>query len=60
LLGYGALGAVVTTKEVAKAMEFESSFYSTYGWHPLNVAAAIANIKFFLKIVKKKLLFFQL
>lgn len=46
--GYGALGAVVTTKEVAKAMEFESSFYSTYGWHPLSVAAAIANIKFLL------------
>jgi acetylornithine/succinyldiaminopimelate/putrescine aminotransferase len=46
--GYGALGAVVTTKEVAKAMEFESSFYSTYGWHPLSVTAAIANIQFFL------------
>lgn len=46
--GYGALGAVVTTKEVAKVMEFESSFYSTYGWHPLSVVAAIANIKFLL------------
>lgn len=46
--GYGALGAVVTTKEVAKAMEFESSFYSTYGWHPLSVTAAIINIQFLL------------
>lgn len=47
--GYGALGATVTTEEVAKSMEFDFSFYSTFGWHPLNVEAAIANIKFILK-----------
>lgn len=47
--GYGALGATVMTEEVAKSMEFDFSTYSTFGWHPLNVEAAIANIKFILK-----------
>ena len=47
--GYGALGAAVMTKEVAKSMEFNFSIYSTFGWHPLNVEAALANIKFILK-----------
>lgn len=47
--GYAPMGAIITTKEVAKAMEFDSSYYSTYGWHPLSVEAAIANIKYILK-----------
>jgi len=47
--GYGALGATVMTGEVAESMEFDFSVYSTFGWHPLNVEAAIANIKFILK-----------
>lgn len=47
--GFGALGATIMTEEVAKSMEFSFSFYSTFGWHPLNVEAAIANIKYFLK-----------
>ena len=47
--GFGALGATVMTNEVAKSMEFSFSFYSTFGWHPLNVQAAIANIKYLLK-----------
>lgn len=47
--GYGALGATMMTKEVAKSFEFGFSFYSTFGWHPLNVEAAIANIQYFLK-----------
>jgi acetylornithine/N-succinyldiaminopimelate aminotransferase len=44
--GYGAIGATVMTKELAKTMEFGFSFYSTYGWHPLNVVAAIASITY--------------
>ncbi len=47
--GYGALGATVTTEEVAKAMKFEFSFYSTFGWHPINVEAALANIDYWQK-----------
>lgn len=53
--GYGALGATITTEEVAKSMAFDFSFYSTFGWHPLNVTAALANLKYFLKH-KEKLL----
>ncbi|MDB5038812.1 MAG: argD [Bacteriovoracaceae bacterium] len=44
--GYAALGATVTTEEVAKSVEY---YYSTYGWHPLSVEAAIANVQYWLK-----------
>ena len=47
--GYGALGATIMTKEVAKSFEFPFSFYSTFGWHPLNVHAALTYLKFLLK-----------
>lgn len=47
--GYGALGATIATSEVAKAMNFDFSFYSTFGWHPLNVEAALGNIHFWQK-----------
>lgn len=46
--GYGGLGATITTKEVAKSMEYDFSFYSTYGWHPLSTEIAIVNIKYLL------------
>ena len=42
--GYTPMGAMVATEEVAKAAGVD--FYSTYGWHPLSVAAAIANLRF--------------
>lgn len=51
--GYAPLAALVTTHEIAKAMEFESSAYSTFGWHPLSVAVALTNIKYMLKHEKK-------
>lgn len=47
--GYGGLGVTIVTKEVAKSMEFDFSFYSTFGWHPLSVEAAIANIEYLSK-----------
>lgn len=47
--GYGALGATIMTEELAKSFEVDFSFYSTFGWHPLNTAATIANIKYLLK-----------
>ena len=42
--GYAPMGATVVTGEVAKAAGV--GFYSTYGWHPLSVAAALANLKY--------------
>lgn len=51
--GFGALGTTIMTEEVAKSMEFDFSFYSTFGWHPLNVQAAIANLKYLLKNKEK-------
>lgn len=42
--GYAPMGATVVTDEVAKAAGV--GFYSTYGWHPLSVAAALANLKY--------------
>lgn len=47
--GYGALGATIMTKEVAKSFEFDFSFYSTFGWQPLNVETSIANLKYLVK-----------
>ena len=42
--GYAPLGATVVTKAVADAAGV--GFYSTYGWHPLSVACAVANLKY--------------
>lgn len=45
--GAAPIGATLTTKEVGKTMQEENYPYSTYGWHPLSVAAAIASVSFF-------------
>jgi 4-aminobutyrate aminotransferase-like enzyme len=43
--GLAPIGAVIATAPVAKSMEEnEGTFYSTYGWHPRSVAAAIAAL----------------
>ncbi len=54
--GYGALGATIMTSKVAKSFEFPFSFYSTFGWHPLNVEAAIVNIQY---LIKNKIAFLK-
>ncbi len=51
--GFGVLAATIMTPEVAKSFEFGFSFYSTFGWHPLNVAITIANVKYFIKNKKR-------
>lgn len=51
--GYAGMGATIITEKIAKAIGYESSYWSTYGWHPLSVAAALANIKYLLKHQKK-------
>lgn len=44
--GYAGMGATLVTEQIARAMDFEFSFYSTYGWHPVATEAAVANIEF--------------
>ena len=44
--GQAPIGAVIATPAVAKSMEDEGgTFYSTYGWQPRSVAAAIAAVR---------------
>jgi adenosylmethionine-8-amino-7-oxononanoate aminotransferase len=44
--GLAPIGAVIVTALIAKSMEEnEGTFYSTYGWHPRSVAAAIATLR---------------
>jgi acetylornithine/succinyldiaminopimelate/putrescine aminotransferase len=43
--GFAPMGALLTTKAVAESMEEDGSFYSTFGWHPLSTAVAIANVR---------------
>ena len=44
--GYAPMGATVAAPKSPAA---GVSFYSTYGWHPLSVAAASANLKYWSK-----------
>jgi acetylornithine/succinyldiaminopimelate/putrescine aminotransferase len=44
--GLAPIGAVIATAPIATSMEKnEGTFYSTYGWHPRSVAAAIATLR---------------
>jgi acetylornithine/succinyldiaminopimelate/putrescine aminotransferase len=45
--GVAPMGVTLTTEKIAKAVEGKVSFYSTYGWHPLSVEAAIATLRYF-------------
>lgn len=44
--GYAGMGAVITTAEVAQAVEGKVGLYSSYGWHPVGTDAAIATINY--------------
>ena len=44
--GLAPIGAVIATAPIATSMEEnDGTFYSTYGWHPRSVAAAIATLR---------------
>jgi acetylornithine/succinyldiaminopimelate/putrescine aminotransferase len=44
--GLAPIGALIATTPIAKSMEeHDGTFYSTYGWHPRSVAAAIATLR---------------
>ena len=47
--GLGAMGATLMSAPVARSMEEEGSFYSTYGWHPRSVALSIAALRYLIK-----------
>ena len=52
--GYASMGACMTTPKIAnKVLKNGFQFYSTYGWHPLAVEAAIANIHYWIKNKEK-------
>ena len=44
--GMAPLGAMLCTPAIARTMEREGSFYSTYGWHPRSVHAALATLRY--------------
>lgn len=46
--GYAGIGATITTEKIADAVKEDFNIYSTYGWHPVSVDAALANIHFIL------------
>jgi adenosylmethionine-8-amino-7-oxononanoate aminotransferase len=47
--GFAPMGATIVTREVAKSVEGEVGFYSTYGWHPSTVDIAIRNIRWVIR-----------
>jgi 4-aminobutyrate aminotransferase-like enzyme len=44
--GLAPIGATIMTDEVYEGFGDDFGFYTTYGWHPLAVEVAIANVKY--------------
>jgi len=51
--GGAGLGAMVASAEVGESMEKKGTFYSTYGWHPLSTAVAIASVRYLVRDEKR-------
>jgi acetylornithine/succinyldiaminopimelate/putrescine aminotransferase len=47
--GVGPMGAMIATAAVAKSMEEDGAFYSTYGWHPRSVDIAIHTLRYLMR-----------
>jgi adenosylmethionine-8-amino-7-oxononanoate aminotransferase len=47
--GFAPMGATIVTAKVAKSVEGEVGFYSTYGWHPSTVDIAIRNVRWLIR-----------
>jgi 4-aminobutyrate aminotransferase-like enzyme len=43
--GMAPIGALLATPAVAKTLHDEGSYYSTYGWHPRSVHAAMVTLR---------------
>jgi 4-aminobutyrate aminotransferase-like enzyme len=44
--GVGGLGTMLASAKVARSMEKDGSFYSTYGWHPRSAHIAIHTLRY--------------
>jgi acetylornithine/N-succinyldiaminopimelate aminotransferase len=44
--GHAGMGATIATERVARAADGKINVYSTYGWHPLSVEAALADLAY--------------
>jgi adenosylmethionine-8-amino-7-oxononanoate aminotransferase len=53
--GVGGMGAMIASAPVAKSMQDEGSFYSTYGWHPRSVDIAIQTLRYIIRNEKRLL-----
>jgi acetylornithine/succinyldiaminopimelate/putrescine aminotransferase len=53
--GHAGMGATLATERVARAADGNVNVYSTYGWHPLSVEAALATLAY-LRTKKTELL----
>jgi adenosylmethionine-8-amino-7-oxononanoate aminotransferase len=47
--GFAPMGATIVTRKVARSVEGEVGFYSTYGWHPSTVDIAISNVRWLIR-----------
>jgi acetylornithine/succinyldiaminopimelate/putrescine aminotransferase len=43
--GAAGIGGVLLRQDIAETLEQDGNVYSTYGWHPLSVDVAIANVR---------------
>lgn len=43
--GAAGIGGLLLREHLAKTLEKDGNVYSTYGWHPLSVDVAIANVR---------------
>jgi adenosylmethionine-8-amino-7-oxononanoate aminotransferase len=53
--GYAPMGATIVTQKVAKSVEDKVGFWSTYGWHPSSVDAAVATVRWLKRSARKVL-----
>jgi acetylornithine/N-succinyldiaminopimelate aminotransferase len=45
--GHAPLAATLCTAEIAQGVRDHFSFYSTFGWHPFSIEAALATLDYF-------------
>ena len=53
--GVGGMGCMMATAAVARSMEKDGTFYSTYGWHPRSVDIAIHTLRYLVRNEKRLL-----
>ena len=53
--GVGGMGSMIASAAVAKSMQEDGAFYSTYGWHPRSVGIAIRTLRYIVRNEKRLL-----